>query len=476
MGRCTSVTGAMTLLLSLCWVAAASAVPSSIPFVGSLAYELGAPYIGQINVSVRLYSDPLDVDPVWGPKSYNAVEVVDGVFTMELSGTDGLNTELEDVIAVNGSLFMAFNVNGAEMTPWMEVLSVPFAMQAGNSQMLGGIAAADHLIKGDVIDVGGILFEGSPLVDENGAWVGNPTGLQGEAGPQGDPGEDGPQGPAGPPGPAGPAGSSLWLENAGDLHTETEVGIGTNTPATALDVVGAVRVSNSAEENCTPAMAGAIRFAASRFQGCDGTSWKMLDGQGGIPNGIQVFTTSGTFTVPAGVTGLWVELVGGGGGGGGLSSAGGGGQPTSFGSHCSASGGAAGHGGQQYLHSSGAGIGSGGDINLRGGQGGQGSRGTSGTANTGNGGGIGGASFFGGGTGDYHNQGAPGAGGNGASHDGNYGRAGGGAGGYSAKLITGLTPGSTISVTVGTGGSAGSGGSNAATARAGRDGIVIVKW
>lgn len=37
----------------------------------------------------------------------------------------------------------------------------------------------------------------------------------------------------------------------------------------------------------------------------------------GTTSGIQTFTSSGTFTVPAGVTTIYVTLVGSGGGGGG---------------------------------------------------------------------------------------------------------------------------------------------------------------
>ena len=36
-----------------------------------------------------------------------------------------------------------------------------------------------------------------------------------------------------------------------------------------------------------------------------------------VPNGIQVFTSSGTFTVPTNITRIMVEMWGGGGGGGG---------------------------------------------------------------------------------------------------------------------------------------------------------------
>ena len=167
------------------------------------------------------------------------------------------------------------------------------------------------------------------------------------------------------------------------------------------------------------------------------------DKEGGAKS-CQVFTSSGTWTRPSGVTRLRVQLVGGGGGSSGHSENGGAGGysekiidvtsissvsvtvgsggsksnygsnagsggTTSFGSYLSATGGTGGH---HSNHSGGrGGQGSGGDINLRGG-GGSGHTGESSTSA---------ASYFGGGApgahhdaGDWYasgSNGAPGAGG-----------------------------------------------------------------
>lgn len=145
----------------------------------------------------------------------------------------------------------------------------------------------------------------------------------------------------------------------------------------------------------------------------------------------EIFTSSGTFTVPAGVTACKVTVVGGGGGGrgrvantyfgghgggaGGVAikwitgltpgntetvtiGAGGAGGPaasagngsdggtTSFGSHCSATGGSGATGSNNMGYTP-SGNGSGGDINIQGGKGGNSGSGTSsGGANSGGGG------------------------------------------------------------------------------------------
>ena len=157
----------------------------------------------------------------------------------------------------------------------------------------------------------------------------------------------------------------------------------------------------------------------------------------------QVFTSSGTFTVPTGVTSVKVRGCGGGGGsGGGGSNTGG---TTSFGSYCSATGGINGHIGST------GGVATGGNINIGGG-----------ARTTASGGLCGGSGLFGGSASSAPTTGY----GNGGFSSGNSG----GGGGYFERYITGLTPGDTIAVTVGAGGWAPTNGA------AGVTGICIVEW
>lgn len=184
----------------------------------------------------------------------------------------------------------------------------------------------------------------------------------------------------------------------------------------------------------------------------------------------QVFTSSGTFTVPNGVTAVKVRGCGGGSGGGSSPGAGG---TTSFGAYCSATGGSG----------TTPGTGSGGDINLAGGNGGK----TNAVVGSQASGGAVGGGYGDGGASSTESLAAPtgllGGSGHSAAAATGYGNGGGcvsntgtatstagSAGGYFEKYISGLTPGAAITVTIGKSGAAGTSG------RAGAPGICIVEW
>ncbi|MCV0384903.1 MAG: hypothetical protein K5821_00495 [Nitrobacter sp.] len=188
----------------------------------------------------------------------------------------------------------------------------------------------------------------------------------------------------------------------------------------------------------------------------------------------QIFTTgSGTYTTPANVLWIEVELVGGGGGGKGSGTGGGNGSGagnttfdglTGGGANgaTSAAGGAGGSASGGYVNLSGAGGGNGSGLNsTAGGFGGAGPFG---------GGGIGGAAGAGAGTNAAANTGS-GGGGGGVNTTPN-GGGGGGSGGYVRAIIN--SPSATYSYSVGSGGAGGSAGTGGAAGGAGGSGIIIV--
>lgn len=226
---------------------------------------------------------------------------------------------------------------------------------------------------------------------------------------------------------------------------------------------------------------GALQVIAPGSSGnvltSNGTTWSSTSptspGAGG-----QVFTGSGTFTVPAGVVKLKVQICGGGGGGSGNSVNGTAGGNSTFGSYLTANGGAGGT--TTASAPSTGGTASGGQININGGSGQQNAIGG---FNSGGAAGGGNATPYAPGTGIL--------GGCGGYLDSNvssayvnatgYGNGGGGTnqagagGGYCLGYITGLTPGSTITVTIGAAGTCSTAGLSGSGSN-GTQGICIVEW
>jgi hypothetical protein len=191
---------------------------------------------------------------------------------------------------------------------------------------------------------------------------------------------------------------------------------GTNNNTLAVTAGGALYTDGSKVVNVGAGSSGEVLTS----QGAGAPIWQTP--QGGFAN-MQVFTGSGTFTIPAGVTKVKVTVVGGGGnganGGSALGSGGGGGGgggaaieiisgltplstvsvtvggvagTSSFGAYCSATGGASGSGGTAGA----GGVGSGGQLNI-GGAHGTWPTSTSGSSAAYGEGGNGGSSFLGGG-------------------------------------------------------------------------------
>jgi hypothetical protein len=181
-----------------------------------------------------------------------------------------------------------------------------------------------------------------------------PAGQQGPQGLMGLTGMTGATGAAGPAGPAGASGTGFNFRNTfdnsasyavndvvtfqGASYVATAASQGPNNPTpdqnpSAWSVMAAQGAAGAAGAQGPSGSAGPVGppgpVGATGPVGPAGPVGPPGSGVGGF-NGLQEFTTSGTFTVPAGITQVLVELWGAGGGGGGpqaesAASAGGGG-------------------------------------------------------------------------------------------------------------------------------------------------------
>jgi Fibrinogen beta and gamma chains, C-terminal globular domain len=256
---------------------AQAAVPSTLAHQGRLFDANDAPVTDTLDVVFALYdSEDPTATPLW--TETHSVSFDNGYFSVNLGEITPIGPGVFDGSVRHLGITVG---DDAEMTPRSATHSVPYALLAGD-------------VNGHIHPMSVSIPGAGMVIDQNGKWVGDPTGLVGPIGPEGPMGPAGPVGPqgvAGPTGATGPqgppgmlsGGSASFLAKwtsattiaAGSIYDNGSVGIGTSNPQTLLDVNGAVRVGNATA--CTAAQAGSIRWDGVNFAGCNGASWVVFN-------------------------------------------------------------------------------------------------------------------------------------------------------------------------------------------------------
>lgn len=194
----------------------AHAAPLDLTHQSRILDASGGPINGVHDVTVALFDDATAGSALYTTTA--TLLVSDGYISVTLSPED---TDLAQDVWVQVS------VDDEALLPRAPLGSVPYARVARS-------------LSGGAVDATSVAVNGVPVIDASGAWVGDPTGLQGpqgptgprgptgaqgasgsqgatgpqgEMGPQGPTGATGPQGPTGstgPPGATGPSGSALY--------------------------------------------------------------------------------------------------------------------------------------------------------------------------------------------------------------------------------------------------------------------------
>jgi hypothetical protein len=206
----------LAVLLALVLPGVAWALPNEIFQEGLLLDRNGLPLQGAHDLRFRFY-DRGDAGNVLFEETHDDVELFEGYYALGIGSR----------VALNGAVFAVDG--GAELKPRIRLRKVPAAFQAD--------VAVDAV--GDIhprtVSVGGNV-----VIDADGRWTGDPTGLRGPAGPAG------PQGPQGPAGPAGGEGSPDTPQQVRDKLKQAD-GTGSGVDADLLDGVdstGFVKVNS----------------------------------------------------------------------------------------------------------------------------------------------------------------------------------------------------------------------------------------
>lgn len=216
-----------------------TAPPDTLAIQGRLTSAGGLPVDGNYGVRVTLYATEVDGTPTYD-KDFAAIDVVDGVFTIML---DGVANALGD-----GPRWVALAVAGEPPLPRAPVSPVAYAHVAGRAMALSctGCVGADQVANGAITaaKLGEPCPEGDVLQVIDGAWT---------------------------------CATTFWRSaSSGIAVMGQNVGIGTQEPAVALDVAGAVRIGTHVA--CSPTNEGSLRYDATNknMEFCDGAGWKPL--------------------------------------------------------------------------------------------------------------------------------------------------------------------------------------------------------
>ena len=174
-------------------------VPAMLSHQGHIVQSDGEPMVGVIELVFTLYNS--NDTEVWTETIPLAFD--NGDYSVIL----GEENSISDSILSNEELYLGVAVQGQpEFSPRHRVVSVPYALRA---------EVADSVV-GTVDAQGGLLVNGSAVIDSDGNWVG-------ESG-------------------SGSPGESIIVENEGN------VGIGTDTPGAKLEVDGNIIAHEPTED------------------------------------------------------------------------------------------------------------------------------------------------------------------------------------------------------------------------------------
>ena len=185
---------ACCVLLTTVPITALAQVSPVMTYQGSLTDLAGRPLTRAVPMSFRIFSETEGGNANW-EEFQSSVDVVDGVFTVALGAERPLTADLFG----GAESYLEISVDGEALTPRQRLGSVPQALVAEQAQD----------VLGRPINPASVAIEGvGPVIDGEGAWVGDPAGLQGPQGEAGPPGDAGPQGEPGLQGEAGPQGEA----------------------------------------------------------------------------------------------------------------------------------------------------------------------------------------------------------------------------------------------------------------------------
>lgn len=126
--------------------AAAAAVPTLVQFGGTLTDASGKPLTGVVGVSFLLYKEQQGGAPLW-METQNVQASKSGHYSVMLGATSSAGLPA-DLFAQGEARWLGVQAQGQEEQPRVMLLSVPYALKAGDAATLGGLPASAFVLAG----------------------------------------------------------------------------------------------------------------------------------------------------------------------------------------------------------------------------------------------------------------------------------------------------------------------------------------
>ncbi len=243
-----------------------NAVPPLVNFNGVLTDTTGKPLSGIVGVTFSFYKDQEGGAPLW-MEVQNVSVSKNGHYTVTLGSTSATGLP-SDIFVAGEARWLAVHAEGQPEQARVLLLSVPYALKAADAETIGGLPPSAFVRAPEPgssasagstgTSVPATTVTGSGTLDYLPMWTGTSS-----------------------------------LGNSPLFAKGANVGIGTNTPATTLDVKGAATIRGNATVTGTFTSSSTLAAAGGGFSG-NNTSQILSVKQSGSGAGLFASTASNT--------------------------------------------------------------------------------------------------------------------------------------------------------------------------------------